>query len=286
VHRPMTCGAQVLLCACLTTVACLTPPSAAPLPAAVLVLDSRSTNAALNLGGDNALTVRVGDVVVNSCHNFGLFNVNSRVEAKTGAIRVCGGAHRLGSATFSPDPVTGAGSVSDPYAEVVWPQPQEVASPQKLFLSGNQDETLTPGLYQGGLSCVGKSLHVTLQPGLYVITDGDLFVSGATLTGQGVTILMSGDAPGKVLLANGCSLNLSAPKAGALKDLLLASWRASEDNDTGVAFSGATAVLDGVVYAPQGCVGLSSNARVTAAAVVAYSLIMNSGATLDVLGQR
>ena len=285
-HKLMTCGAQVLLCVGLTTVACLTPLSAAPLPVAVLVLDSRSTNGALNLGGDNVLTVRAGDVVVNSCHNFGLFNVNSRLEARAGAIRVCGGAHHLGSGTFSPDPVTGAGRAPDPYAEVVWPQPQEVASPQKLFLSGDQERTLTPGLYKGGVSCVGKSLRVVLQPGLYVITDGDLFVSGATLTGQGVTILMSGDAPGKVLLANGCSLNLSAPKAGALKDLLLVSWRASQDNDTDIALTGATAMLDGVVYAPQGCVGASSKAKVTAAAVVTYSLILNTGATLDVLGQR
>ena len=89
-----------------------------------------------------------------------------------------------------------------------------------------------------------------------------------------------------MLLANNCNMNLSAPRAGALKDLVLVSWRAVQENDTSVSLSAVTAILDGVIYVPQGSVGLSANAKVTAGAVLSYSLSLNTGATLDVTGQR
>lgn len=278
--------APVLVVVGLMVVGSATVLPAAPLPAAVLVLDARSTSGALSLSGNSVLTVQGGNVIVNACHNDGLFNANSRVEAKVGAIRVCGGAHRLGSGVFIPDPETGSGTSPDPYARVAWPSDGPVASARKLFLSGDQERTLSPGVYVGGLSCTGRSLRVTLRPGLYVITNGDLFVSGATLTGQGVTIIMAGDAPGKMLLANNCNLKLSAPREGPLKDLVLVSWRVLHGAETDVAFSSVTATLDGVVYVPQGSVGLSANAKVTAGAVLSYGLSLNTGATLDVLGQR
>jgi hypothetical protein len=257
-----------------------------PLPAAVTVLDARPTNGALNLGGEDRLTVHKGDLVVNATHASAVFNANSQIEAKGGGVKVAGGYSPLGTATCTPDPETGAAAAEDPYARTAWPQPEQVVSRQKLFLSGADEQTLSPGYYHGGLSCTGNELKVRLDPGLYVITDGDFFAANCTLTGDGVTILMSGQTPGKLLFATDCKVNLSAPKEGPLKDLLLVSARTMQGNDTDLGFNGCTAVLDGVLYAPRGRVGVFFKAQVTAGAAVSWNLMLNTGGCLDVLGER
>lgn len=257
-----------------------------PLPVAVLVLDAGNTNGALNLGGEDRLTVHKGDLVVNSAHAAAVFNANSQIEVKDGGFRVCGGMSPIGTATCAPDPETGAGAGQDPYAKTAWPQPEQVVSRQKLFLSGDKEETLSPGYYMGGLSCTGQGLRVHLEPGLYVFTDGDLFVSDAQVDGQGVTILMSGNAPGKLLFANNSQVTLSAPKDGPLQDLVLVSARALQGYDTDIGFNGGKADLDGVIYAPRGRVGAYFKSQVVTGGIVGFALMLNTGATIDALGER
>lgn len=262
------------------------PVRAEPLPAAVLVLDGRATNGALNLGGENRLSVHKGDLVVNSTHQMAVFNANSQIEVKDGSFRIAGGANALGTAAFTPEPETGAAAGEDPYAQTAWPQGGSVASRQKLFISGAKEETLSPGYYVGGLSCTGKDLRVHLEPGLYVITDGDFFVSEATVEGTDVTILMSGNTPGKLLVATGSNVTLAAPREGALKDLVLVSARTLQGHDTDIGFNGGNVDLDGVIYAPLGRVGAYFRAQVKVSAIVSWGLMLNTGAVVDVTGER
>jgi hypothetical protein len=280
-----------LLCPMLLAVALLVPGvrsvSAEPLPASVLVLDNRPTNGALNLGGEDRLVVDKGDLQVNSTHSNAVFNALSQIEVKDGGCRIAGGYNGVGTATCAPEAETGASAVADPYAQTAWPQTTDIASRGKLFVSGdNKEETLSPGYYVGGLSCMGKGLVVHLEPGLYIITDGDFFISDATVEGTDVTILMSGNAPGKLLAANGSHLIISAPKEGPLKDLALVSARTMQGNDTDLGFNGGVAEVDGVIYAPRGRVGVFFKSQVTAAAVVSWHLMLNTGGVLEALGER
>jgi hypothetical protein len=256
-----------------------------PLPASVLVLDTGNTNGALNLGGEDTLRVLKGDLVVNATHNMAVFNANSKIEVADGGVRVCGGAYTLGTATITPDAQNGS-ATADPYVKTAWPQVETVASRQKLFIGDNREETLSPGYYTGGLALTGKNCRVHLEPGLYVITDGDVFVSDAHLDGEGVTILMSGRTPGKLLLANGSVVQLSAPREGALKDLLLVSARTLQGNDTDIGLNGGSAVLDGVIYAPRGCVGAYFKSKLRVGAIVSWKLMLNTGSTVEVVGER
>lgn len=255
------------------------------LPASVLVLDTGNTNGALNLGGEDTLRVLKGDLIVNATHNMALFDANSKVEVLDGGVKVCGGAYTLGTASITPE-AGNTRAVADPYAQTAWPPVEDIASRQKLFIGDNRDETLSPGYYTGGLNISGKNTTVHLDPGLYVVTDGDLFVAGAHVIGDGVTILMSGRTPGKLLIATDAVVELSAPREGALKDLLLVSARTLQGAESDIAVNGGTASLDGVVYAPRGCVSAFFKSSVRVGAIVSWKLMLNTGSTVEVLGER
>lgn len=250
----------------------------------VLVLDASAKNGALNLGGEDRLIVRKGDLIVNSSHNMAIFNANSTIQVLDGAVQVVGGCNNLGQATTTPEPTTGAAVQNDPLAGLQYPSVTDVQSRQKLFVSGDKEETLSPGYYAGGISLTGKGLKVTLEPGMYVITDGDFFINEAQLEGTGVTIVMSGQRPGKLLWATGAQVRLSAPTEGSLKDILIVSAGTAQGSETDVGFNGAKAMLRGTIYAPRGRVGAYFKANVTVGHVICANLMMNTGSTLFVVG--
>lgn len=255
-----------------------------PFATSVLVLDVGASNGALNLGGQNQLLVRKGDLVVNSSHNMAIFNANSTIKALAGQVQVVGGCNNLGEATTEPEAQTGATGQADPLGKLEYPQVTDVQSRQKMFVSGDKEVTLSPGYYAGGLSLTGKGLKVTLEPGMYVITDGDFFISDAEVSGTGVTIVMSGQTPGKLLWATGARIALSAPAEGALKDILIVSAGRLNGANTDVGLNGCAAILRGTIYAPLGRVGVYFNSKIITGRVICYQLMMNTSAVLDVMG--
>jgi hypothetical protein len=250
----------------------------------VLLLDVSQKNGALNLGGEDVLTVRKGDLIVNSSHSSAVFNANSRIEALGGAIRIVGGYNNLGEAAIAPDPTTGSAAMADPLTGIKYPPGGDVRSREKLFVSDGRETTLKPGYYAGGINAFGKGATLTLEPGMYVITDGDFFVGCGQFAGEGVTIVMSGQKPGKLTFGNGARGKLVAPKEGPLKDILIVSGGKAEGNNSDVGFNDARVLLQGTVYAPRGRIGVFFKSRVIAGHVVGLNLIMNTAATLDVMG--
>jgi hypothetical protein len=256
-----------------------------PVIPSVLVLDTSDKNGALNLGGDNVLTVRKGNLIVNSSDNLALFNANSTLAVQDGTIQIVGGYSDLGQASTTPVPQTCTQPVADPLAKrVQYPEDAKVRERQKLIIPDNRHTVLEPGYYLGGISALGKDVQLTLNPGVYVIWDGDFFVSAADMDGQGVTIVMAGQHPGKLTFGDGSRVRLQAPSEGALQGILLFSKGAAEGNSSDIGFNGADCVLRGTIYAPRGRVGVFAKSRVRAGHVVCFNLMMNTGAELEVLG--
>jgi hypothetical protein len=249
----------------------------------VLVLDPNQSNGALSLGGENRLIVRKGDVIVNSTDQSALFNANSSIEVLAGSIGLAGNFMNLGKAVTKPKPRR-AQQVANPYETLKLPAVTNVVSKQKLFLHAGVPETLRPGVYQGGIN-VGKGVELTLQPGTYLFINGDFFVTEAKVRGDGVTIIMWGAKPGKLLFANGADVELSAPREGDLKDMLILSAGKLEGTNTDVGFNGCQAKLTGVVDAPLGRVGVFFNAKVSVTRVCCFQLMLNTGAMLEVTGE-
>lgn len=251
---------------------------------AVLVLDATDKNGALNLGGENVLTVHKGDLIVNSSHSSALFNANSQIQVSAGSILIAGGYNNVGEGTITPAPTTGAPPVADPLTGIRYPEGGEVRSRQKLFVPDKRETTLKPGFYAGGINAFGKDAILRLEPGMYVVSDGDFFVGVGEFFGEGVTIVMSGQKPGRLTFANKARGKLVAPSEGPLKDVVLVSAGRAEGNNSDIGFNDARVLLQGTVYAPRGRIGVFANSQVVVGHVVGFNLIMNTGAAMDVTG--
>jgi len=256
----------------------------APAPPSLIVLNSTAKNGALSLGGENRLAVHKGDIAVNSSHTMALSLFNSELEVLAGEVILNGGAHILGEGSITPEPITGAELVEDPYTAQEFPEVTDVIANERLFISEGE-VTLEPGVYYGGLTISGEETKVTLSPGTYLIVNGDFAVLKAELTGEGITLLVSGDKPGKFVFGNGSRTTLSAPEEGPLKGMLLATDGRIDGANSNIGFNDAKATLTGAVYAPQGRVGVFFKSEVTAGRIVCFEYMMNTGAQVDLTGE-
>ncbi len=220
---------------------------------------------------DGQLKIK-GDVAIDSSNKSALWSSGGAVQISDGALKVAGGYTHLGNNSISPLPSLGGALVADPIPDFRISADLQLMSPQKLFLQtdpNDNDTELSPGVYNGGIFASGKG-RIHLEPGVYVMNNGDFNAIGPTVEGEGVTIVMAGDQAGSLSFSLGAKLIASAPKTGQLKDLVIIS-RASGGLNKAVAFSVAGARLDGIVYAPNTQFNLASQADVRATKVICFS---------------
>ena len=227
-----------------------------------------------------------GDVAIDSGNKSALWSSGGAMQISDGALNVVGGYTHLGNNSVAPLPSLGRASVADPLPDFRISADLKLMSPQKLFLQtdpNDNDTELSPGVYNGGIFASGKG-RIHLEPGVYVMNNGDFNAIGPTVEGEGVTIVMAGDQAGSLSFSLGAQLIASAPKTGQLKDLVIVS-RASGGLTKAVAFSVAGARLDGIVYAPNTQFNLASQADVRATKVICFSCSVVSS-QLELTGTR
>jgi hypothetical protein len=108
----------------------------------------------------------------------------------------------------------------------------------------NTTLTLDPGRYCSGLSITGST--VTLNPGVYFITDDKFFVKNSTVTGTGVTIILPDDKA--IISWDTATMRLKAPTTGSQAGIVFMGQRVAATNT----IMKGTVDLEGVVYLPQG----------------------------------
>lgn len=139
-------------------------------------------------------------------------------------------------------------------------------SANNLEVSPNAAVTLSPGRYCGGMTLKGR---VTLSPGVYIVDGGGFNVtSQANVSGQGVTIILTGNSPGTIAtvrMDGGATVNLRAPNRE--EDDVWHEILFFQDQDAAgqqSIFAGGSSVrLEGITYMPGGTIrytGGSANA--------------------------
>jgi hypothetical protein len=115
--------------------------------------------------------------------------------------------------------------------------------------------TLSPGRYCGGMTLKGQ---VTLSPGVYIIDEGSFYLtSQANVTGEGVTIILTGSTPNKIAtvkMDGGATANLRAPTPAedeTWHDILFFQDQDAEGQLSSFA-GGSSARLKGITYMPGG----------------------------------
>ena len=152
---------------------------------------------------------------------------------------------------------TGLAPIDDPYSDVSYPS---FSGCTQTNLKVNKSMTIDAGVYCNGIS-VNAGATLTLNPGIYYIDQGSFTVNGgATVTGQGVTLVFTSSTGSNWATAtiNGnATVNLTAPTSGPTAGLVIFADR---NIPTGTVFKfngGSSEYLGGAVYVPTGAVSYS-----------------------------
>jgi hypothetical protein len=155
---------------------------------AILVLDTVQSSALKN-SGNGLIRVIGAPIHVNSSDtDAAVATGGGYVEADP--INIVGGYSVSGNGGgFAGTINTGVRYTTDPLRHLPPPDPADLSiqSTTHLQLSGGT-HTLSPGIYQGGISIAGQA-NVTLLPGIYYMDGGGFTFGGlGSLTGEGVMI--------------------------------------------------------------------------------------------------
>jgi hypothetical protein len=229
----------------------------------ILVLDPTGKGA-LSTSGGGTTTVAGTPVVVDSNNSSAAIGTGGGTLAAP-TFDITGGATTSGTgATFSGTMNLGTRPMADPLAWLPTPDPKTMtqqSSKKTQYTQGSQ--TLSPGVYTGGISVSGTG-SLTLQPGVYYMDGGGFSFSGqGNLLGQGVMIY---NAPGNgnsagISVSGQGSMILTPPTSGIYQGLTFFQDRTS--NVTGnVQGAGGTTSITGTFYFAGATLNVSGNGGV------------------------
>jgi Flp pilus assembly protein TadG len=192
---------------------------------------------------------------------------------------------------FQPPPAAGCTSKVDPYAKLAMPTVGACNYTNKVVK--NTTATLSPGVYCGGLDVRTHGV-ANLQPGLYVIKDGDLKVdSQSTLNaGGGVVFYLTGSVS-NVDITSGATVKIKAPtnatavgQAVNYKGFAIMQDRTTGTGNTNYISSGGNVNIEGAFYAPNQNLQVWANGDMNSASsyfpMIVNKLNMSGNATLYV----
>ncbi|MFT5511041.1 MAG: hypothetical protein ACI89J_004141, partial [Hyphomicrobiaceae bacterium] len=182
----------------------------------------------LTLDGSSAETLKVdreSRTQGNDCAIFSNSVSSSGVAVKNGAEvtanNVCSAGGFVLDGKVNPAPLYDCPQFEDPLASQQAPYVGDCMV--KNLIIENEDRTLQPGVYCGGIWIDGSS-QVFLEPGLYIIKDGELHAHGQSgVKGSDVSIFLDKNA--KLKFDKDTSIDLEASKSGEMPGLLIFASR-------------------------------------------------------------
>jgi hypothetical protein len=224
----------------------------------VLALDSTASGA-VSEGGSTTTTLNNCSVFSNSNSTTAL-TVGGSATLLAQSIGTVGEVSLSGNVTTTEGVRTGLRQILDPYSDATFPP---FSGCTETNYKANKSATIDPGVYCNGIT-VNAGATLTLNPGIYYIDQGSFSVNGgATITGQGVTLVFTSSTGSNWATAtiNGnATVNLTAPISGPTAGMVVFADR---QTPTGTAFKfngGATQYLGGAVYVPTGAVSYAGGA--------------------------
>ncbi len=219
-------------------------------PVCVLSLN-RTAASSIYVYGNADLDVKDCAIQANSTSSQALQMDGKTSEVTAKQIGVTGG-YGGNSNNWTPDPITGSEPIEDPYAALPVPEPENCVNLGGKLQSNSF--SLGPGTYCGGIS-IKSGARVTLDPGIYIIKDGQLAIdSGAMVTGDKVMFAFVG-ANAYLNMKSDAAMTITSPTSGTYKNIQMMSDGDLSDSKFGeewcTILSGAKLDYDGVLYLPE-----------------------------------
>lgn len=222
---------------------------------------NKTADKALSVQGSAQIKAKGCAVHVNSSSVQGLHQTGS---ATAEADIFCVVGDYSGAAgTFTPTPETNCYREEDP-AEAALAAALAVTDTTSCKPAAEnpspvkEDMTITPGVYCGGFKIFSGT--VTMQPGIYVFRDGEFEVrAGATLQGDGITILLIGNSSTRFINQGGANLLITAPSEGPFAGFVIVQAPTSIPAKSNEITGGGIMDINGVVYFPKQQLLISGN---------------------------
>jgi hypothetical protein len=226
-----------------TAVAARSVARTRPSEKCVWVLDP-ALDGALTYQGSAVIDLDCG-IGVKSTHPEAVKNTSNGCLYAT-EIEIAGGYN---ASCINPTPLTGVSTqaIFDP---LTYLPPPSFDSCDYDSITYNANAIMSPGVYCGSIR-LNSTADVTMEPGIYVFDNGAEFRvnGGAILTGNGIMIYFSDDA-GRVFLAGGSTIDLSAHSSGPYEGIMFFMDRNGDPLSIHKLTGGEGMHIDGTVYAP------------------------------------
>ncbi len=268
-------------------------------------VSARAVAATLSSGGGCVLATATGNnvaITVNNGANVTLNGCGVASNATSSAsLTVTGGAHLTtkavslagnyslsggGTLTSTNTIQVNQPALTDPYAAVAVPYGSGCKYTNKTLAWAATTQTLNPdGVYCGGIT-MGNGAIVNMNPGVYIFSGGSFNIGGGTtLTGTGVTIVLTGTGTNytTVSLGGGASVTLSAPTTGTTAGMLFFQDPKAPTTGSNNFAGGATETLTGALYFPSQTLVYSNGTTSTATCtqLVALKVQFTGGAMVN-----
>ncbi len=229
----------------------------------VLALDPSASGSATIQG--SAAVALTGCSLFNNSNSSSAITASGSSTTAAYSVGVVGGISGITSITASHGIATGQSPIRDPYGSA---SSGSFSGCDHTKMSVKNTVTLSPGVYCNGLS-LNAGANVTLQPGIYYIDQGSFSVNGgATITGNGVTIVFTSSTGSNYATATingGATVNITAPTDGPTAGIAIFGDR---NMPTGSSFKfngGASQIFTGAIYVPKGAVQYAGGANTSKA---------------------
>ena len=251
----------------------------------ILALDHK-IDKALEFTGSSIVDINCG-VASNSSSSESIYlNGHATLTANPSA-QAYGDIYTGGSATLNvPNPIQPFSQRSpDPYENITVPSDPATCTDTNLKLLKDTDPAPTPGRYCGGID-FGSQSNVTLDPGVYIMDGGELRINaGATVTWDGVTIILTGDSPENVatMKINGDAyIDLSPPTSGEYSGVTIYQDRNADPTGNNDLLGTANTIINGAVYFPSQEINYSggSTGVATCLQIIGKKVTFNGNAEL------
>ena len=209
-------------------------------PACVLALN-KTVNGAITFSG-SADFLAVGCSVHSNSRSPSSLSISGSGSVTAAGFCSAGGVST--SRTITPEPRLNCRQIDDPFQSLPAPVTTGCTYPNLVQVQPNDQKTLAPGIYCGGLTIKGEA---TLQAGVYVIKGPLTINSQAAVSGSGVTFYLTGSDAGFSINGGG-TVTLTAPTSGVYGGVLVFQDRQANVGATNTLNGSASTKLVGAIY--------------------------------------
>jgi hypothetical protein len=213
------------------------------------------------MAGQGSTSVQLsGCSLYDNSNNITAVTVGGSATISALSVGVVGGISGAANIVTQQGIKTGVGPVTDPYAADSFPS---FSGCSDHNFTANKNVSINPGVYCGGIG-VNAGAQLTLNPGVYYLDGGNLSVNGgATLTGDGVTLVFtkkSSNGWATATINGNATVNLTPPKSGPTAGIVMFGDRGIPSGTPFKLNGGANQYLGGAIYIPTGAIDFSGGA--------------------------